>query len=1724
MAGHAEQLLQAIGMPARGWHGPVSKGLLRLLELGSGEALTFQQSTDLIRLAEPDLWHRITDSVIEENVEPLRRGFPLACCFNDLAAHRAPSPFAILLLQLALELRMRDPADRSPLELAPIIRGVLTGRAVESQRLLLTLGNVGTLHELALEMSVLAAVDAGKPFHQGFRELWNSRLRDTIAALVLEAGVRIARARALRPTGWTPSATDSVALDVDLGGDGEPVAVEAITIPARLGPRGAPSPRTQLADAKVTSFHRKANFDLLMTPDGLLPAARGRRIVDATGAAFDRAFDRLDAVDCERLLALLVCQATGTSATELLSTDFGNGPDPERFVIDLDRAVFWRPEGRPPSAAGAPGGDCWRDIGGPIALLLPLALVDRARKLLRLWTAAPGRLITSGLDDEIGLHHLVRSVAPDDGVGWTCFRLRIASGLARRLGTEAAQVAYCDTFGVSAGPAYYGTFQAKVIAATAWSVVAPLFGETTHPALEAEGLPFHSVGSRIAPSATGLAHWASTLATGRRRLAQFRGSDAFAELENSRDQLAAALLLGAAHRPHESLALVSLYDLVPELSVCIFRDKPADPRHLTRVAALSPRILATLRRHLDVLVRLARNRAPAVSTWAQRVLRGDGPLLDIIDSGGGIHALDVPALVEWLGGDLARIANTNRHGLNQHLLDADVDPEDRHQHLGWQVSEATALADCSPRSAADFSSGIAAAIDDYLGKHALFPVSTAGFVWDDVPLPALRRWDEALRQHTSDTAAANAALRLALRERRSEALAQVREPLYRTLETVLPALKVARKGLKHPTLVRAIESEDSIAVSAEHVLAIEALVLEPGATPLDAYVVRSEIARLFRAAGHARITSGHVPAVQKLGTSQVSSPFLPGSGLAVRQMMRAREVVESGRGLSGASPEDLAFARAFLAILCCSPHRHADRTMELLEGASQACISPSQPALLRIPLPGHRHTVLTGIAAVLVGEWRKSAQAGVPSRHRLSTLLMRALSDLCGDGVDGDEFLVRLEQTAQVAGRLELSGIERTVMLGMATPRTVSLERVMQHVEDRPAARSLPEATHEECDPARADAEPSAREATRTWKKVAPWFRMWDRKYKKTLKLSGVSMADRRRGRRTALEREISLAVATLGDDDRPAALALRYAHHLATQGGTRKRRLALGAIRTMLGRFARPLIEAGAELHFAQAGPQQIEHLYSVVLAARSTKVRRRVLEDLRGFHRFAARIVAMATIDWSELQDFAGARHDGDDPGVLRDAEVDAVWDQLLQDRTSVEQKEAVDPRERHVCGLRLIGFALGEASGCRRSTVHGLTFRDLELQTGADFIVVRTTGDYGAAKTQASVGFIPLEGSSWARVRSHVIDWVKAQMERMGPNFDPEFPLFGELRDPRTRVDEQEVFGRTGQLLRWATGEGDARYHWLRKRRITQRFGGLWIRRQLPRARDVYRVLSRSGHVSVITPLGSYLADAASLSPRHVHQECEVARKTLLDISGAKPVTFDQRIQRYKTSVEEDARPIGWSLGLSLKAQAVLPGPTLTGIPALPAPVLDAGIESGFRLADLDTYLRARQQFPPSLSAVRIGARAGDVHPLELAMRQFAERTGIALTEDATLAGVRLLSPPLGFVSARAILTLLSLAPPDPRVLEVATDWAGSAKLADVDSGLSFHVAAERQRAKELLQSLGIAFREMSYRSTWLIKPLRRPDDATPPNRAGEGLSRQLAWVLAIHWLWQRTHSAT
>ena len=1719
MAGHAEQLLQAIGMPARGWHGPVSKGLIRLLEFGHEEASAFQRSTELIRLAEPGLRHLLTDTVIGENLALVRSSFPLACCFNDLAGTSEPSPLAILLLQLALELQMRDPADPSPAELAPIIRGVLAGNKKESQRLLLSLGSVGTLNELALEMAVRAAAETREPFHLGFAGLWDSRLRVTAAALLTEAGVRMARSRALKPGGWNPSATRSVALDVDLPGDPEPVAVDAITIPAKHGPRSVPGARTQLAAAKVNAFHRKANFDLLMTPGDLLPDARGKRIVGATLAAFDRAHTRLDARECARLIALLVCESTGASAAELLSTDFGDGPDPVRFVIDLARAMFWRPEGRPPSAASRPEGDGWRDIGGPVVFLFPMAVVDSCRRLLDLRSSASGPLLAEGDADGFALHHLVRSVAPADGVGWTCFRLRIASALSQSMGTEAAQVAYCDTFGVSAGPAYYGTFGVGDLAAAAWAMTAPLFGETSHPALAAEAMPMHLVGSRIAPADTGFAQWAAALTTGRRRLAQYRGTDTFGELELARDQLGAALLLGAAHRPHASLSRLALYDLVPDLSVAIFRDKPADPRHLSRVVALCPRILATLRKYLDILVRLSRNRTDAVARWAQGVLAGDGALLDTVDRSGDVHTFDVSQLLAWLGGDLAQVANASRHGLNQALIGADADPEDRHQHLGWQVSEATALADCSPRSAADFSGAIAQMLDDHLGKHGLFPSATAAFTWEGVPLPALRRWDEALRKHTSETAAANAALRLALRERRREVLAANRDLLYRTLETILPALRVATKGLKHPALVRtAPDSEDaSIAVTADHVLAIEALMLPPSATPVESHVVRMELARLFRAAGKARITSGHVPAVQRLSTSMVCSPFLPGSGLAVRQMAHAKEWLASGTEVSAASAAEVAFARTFLGVLCCTPHRSVDLALALLAGADQACISPVQPALLRLPLPGGRHAVVTGLAAVLIGEWCKSKSAEVPGTRRVSIILMRALPDLCGDCADGEEFLARLEQTAQVAGRLELSGIERTVMLGHATPRTVNLQRVVQHLEGLPAARSLPDAIGEDCGPDRPTIARSTSGAARTWKRVAPWFRMWDRRYRKALLLSGEKMADRKRGRRTALEREISLATASLGDDDRAAALALRYAHHLAREGGTRKRRLALGAIRTVLGRFARPLIDAGAELHFAQAESMEIERLYRVVLACRSAKVRRRVYEDLRAFHRFVAGIVPVASIDWSELEDFAGVRHDGDDPGVLRNAEVETVWDELLQDLASVEAPEPVDPRERHVRSLRPLAFALGEASGCRRSTIHGLTFRDLELEAEQGSILVRTSGDYGAAKTMASTGFIPLEGDIWVRTRDWVRNWVEAQKARLGADFDPELPLFGELREPRTRVGEQDVFGRIGQLLRWATGDGNARYHWLRKRRVSLRLDGIWARDQSPHARDVYRVLSRSGHVSITTPIGSYLADAASLVPRHVHKESEVARKTLLDLTGFKPITFDQRIQRYKANVDEAARPAGWSLGLVLKAQRDIPAPPSIGASTSPAPLLERLGVNGLRLSDIATYVRARQQVPPALSAVRIGASAKDVAPLETAIRNCAERSGICLVPDASLVSIRILAPPIEFASARAIFALLSRAHPDGTALDIADHWIGSARLADIDTGLSFHVTSEREGAKVFLQSLAIPFREKQHRATWVIQPLRKADATAERNRTGEGLSRQLAWVLAVHWLW-------
>ena len=177
------------------------------------------------------------------------------------------------------------------------------------------------------------------------------------------------------------------------------------------------------------------------------------------------------------------------------------------------------------------------------------------------------------------------------------------------------------------------------------------------------------------------------------------------------------------------------------------------------------------------------------------------------------------------------------------------------------------------------------------------------------------------------------------------------------------------------------------------------------------------------------------------------------------------------------------------------------------------------------------------------------------------------------------------------------------------------------------------------------------------------------------------------------------------------------------------------------------------------------------------------------------------------------------------------------------------------------------------------------------------------YGAAKTDTSLGFIPLDGPHWSERRQWVKNFIEARVAAL--NGRDSLPVFGTLSDPSERVRRHLIERRIGELARWASGERKAEPYWLRKTCIHHRYVRLLRVAPAQHAREIYRVLRQCGHVRIDTALECYLADPALHTHRHLRADTLVPLRTLADVTGVAPGTIQQRMQR---ATAESVRDLG------------------------------------------------------------------------------------------------------------------------------------------------------------------------------------------------------------------------
>ena len=1384
----------------------------------------------------------------------------------------------------------------------------------------------------------------GKDGHQGFAKAWEGWIRPCIERWLL--GEPTVLRQGLRPrqlTGSLEDPTVTLGLAPEAAPDEEP-SIEIVVVPPAPY-EGAVSSTIVVAKARAAAFSRASQGDLCAPAVQFAPSGVVRALVEPAMQFARAAVARGDIDEGEPLLALLLAGATGIRESDLPQLVWASAVEEGVPAIDPDRPVLYRPVMRPPNAV-RPGPEldgllmpveeamAWPLPPSLHALLLSLRPASGATPGAR---SGPGRagsvkappVLPTGASfarAPYRLREVIKRVAPDAGLSAGQIRQALASALAEEFGPEVVQMIFGDSFSMSPGPSYYMATPAAPVAARIARQQADWFGEPVEaPVTDAW------FGSRLALRPEAARLWPERLRERSRSVAHRRGPDApFEVWAAKRDHLAAALLAVTGARPSQWLGILDLDQVVPEYGILLIRDKAADLLRETRVVATGRRWLSALREYLDGLAEIAAGSlSEPAARLAAAILRSEAPLFSVVDGSGRVDELGLAAIKASMPEPLRGVPNHTRHRLNQALVGKGVSPELRHCQMGWVVMPAHTLADLSHWSARDFGREMAGVLDEVMLDDGWFPASQRilQWSWRGVPERPLLDWQAIATREAARHEADLRKLRGRLREAWQELEPGVVQRLAEAVARYLPSLELKTGKRLHLVHASGLSGIPPVALSPEHYELlcdhVKAGDVRPG-DALESIIARVLLRRIILASNVATsprgVVSGPKPGRPFFSETSVPSPFLPGLGLAVRQAEAFRAALLARAEQQRANDQGPLTAWIVAAF---SATRHPDQVLAAVAAASRLQRPASRSDLIRIPAvldtsaaPGGNPRqalpmVFGGLPALALAQRAmKAPTARAPSTEQMGAWAASVLQlpfALSGDASEAANVLMAL---LQAVGRLELSGPERMMLMGDASIAPVRVERSLAR-DDAWPARTLevsaePEpvvgAIYESQPVAEDEAPPSgmSREAragyARLTKLLDPeafWAVVGEgsgRVRRATRKTDDEDMRDWRR----KLSQELDALMQRHGPTSNLGLLA-GFVQHRLHHGGKRKAGLAHATLGSDLTRFSSDLLAVAGTERILDWGDDAYEEHYLAVLMAKPETARKQAFDGLMVFHAYLTVVHLAPEIETVALRRAAGPRSHHGAPGMATPIEVEHVHRVLRQDLEEERARLGAPPESVRLLALRHLMFALLEASGARPSSVYGLTVGDLVLLgPGQDYILIRTTGSFGRAKSAASLGYVPLEGPLWAAIREDVVAWMATERRLLGDLPLARAPLFADRPGSRRRFDRKMIQRRIDALMKWATSDSKARTYWLRKNRVTARHEAV-ASEPLPAARAVYAALRSSGHASIDTPMAHYISDPGVIYSHDVHGGLSVPRAAILDLTGMSGAQLDMAWQR-------------------------------------------------------------------------------------------------------------------------------------------------------------------------------------------------------------------------------------
>jgi hypothetical protein len=1705
-------LLDGRAVPAA-WRATLAKTLLRLLTqcqpvdlaiLRSFQAYGQRFGSDLRILSANAGNHRL------KRVEGITGDHPVASMLLALDRSIQPPPsldlLAAILCNAALDRDLRLSGSSLAARLAEIVRGALKDET--SVLRVLLAADAHSIPDLLSRMD--QHLESGSRLHESFERLWDRQLRGALHRWMRSDPVRLGRA--LAPTTLVPDlAAPEVPLYADVEADNDDTIDVAIVTTEPLDPGDLDrSPGTEFRRAKAAALVRASEGDLLVPSDFRAPeeicAGVARGAIQAAAQALQG-----PSGSAEPYVALAFVLATGVRAIDLDQVRWGgNGTAP--LEVCINRPILRRAVMRPPNAVNpGPGLSAWLEPSSDrLTWPLPPSLHALLTGLAGTGTPEAGSSVfpawASAMTAPYRLRNIVAQLRPGTALGASAFRQAMAARLAHQLGAEVVQLALGDTFSMSSAAAYYSAPRRADIAAAVCDLQTAWFGESFIPAAADQ---HGCVGSRLVLTEGAARRWPHALRSRRQSIAHSKDVTALDAWVAHRDFLAGALCAVTGHRPVDAIGQLDLDQIIPEYGLVILNDKQVDPLRKHRVAATGQRWLTELRAFLDRLVVLSDdNETPQAARLAAAILRSEAPLFSVPGADGAVLPLDAAGLRASMPDPLPSVANHYRHRLNQYLQYRGVDPELRHAQLGWVLSPTHALADLSPISPREFGRRIGPVLDDLLLHDGWFPPSQRlpAWAWDGVPARPPKDWVAEAAKHDEQHRLDLNRVRQDLRERGRQA---ERDVLPRLARAILEFLPEFRLNVDEKRLERARPTGRSEPVDIDEALCglICDRVRQSDERPiaaLEAVATRILLHRLIRRSHRDGLTRGFVPRRPVLSMAAVPSPFLPGLGLAVRHAHEIRRGLLQRAKALRAHDEGVV---ATLSIVAFSACRDIALARAAVHAAPKAQRGRAPGDWLRVPAIVDRREhplVMSGLPALLLARRGKvSPTARAPQPQQIEGWLRDSVR-LPFDWPEADATIDRFVDTMRAAGRIELAGPERLLMLGPTALAAARVERCLAHDDQWPACTSRSALTaaedyaspYEPAHPERASIRPAS-------SVLEHYGDLTELLNSEQLPAIVGKSSDDHRGWRTRLAKELERLRRTVGETT-PLGLITGFVQHRLRYGGQRRRELQHRTLQTEVTRFARGLLQVVGARDLLTMPGDELRDAYLAVLEGKPRFARAATLEALRMFQRYLEDAHQVQDVSFDELAAYAGPRVASAQAGLVTDAEVGAIGSALTADLAREQEQPDASPEFVRLAELRLLMFTLLEGSGARPGSIYGLVLGDLHLYgPGRDYLHLHRSGGYGEAKSRSSIGFVPLEGEQWVGRRDWVVAWVARELRLVGGDAAAKTPLFAHQVGSGRRFNRRHLTSRLGDLLRWATDDREARVYWLRKRRIMARWRTAMAERE-GHARDGRRALCASGHAGIETPLSNYICDPAIAYAPSLREGRFASRAALLDLTGIAPSHLDMAWQRAGGPHDDRRLTVVFErLGIDScpppQERLTTPPPLRRQLRLLPR--------------HIDAFARALRKHGGADKALLLsGLSQQQASRLQAAAtRLLAQRGRVPWHVPGLRQPRAIMQPPRRLAGTQRLFALLD-EPPSPAFQQLAAAWATRSYVGRLAEDASLLVlASEQSNAVTALRELGLTADVTSESTDGVFSSLRLRD---PAGRSS--FEPALAWVLAMLWL--------